>query len=262
MPVDSCSYETVVDGLRRLGVARGAVVEVHGSLKAFGRVEGGAPTVLKALMDVVSSEGTIVMSAYLVSLAVPLTDDDRAHGLTWKVRKLPVDSTEPTGMGLIADTFRARLDVVCGNDLHRTCAWGHDAEWHCCGYHGLLAVDGWCLLLGVGIDRCSSMHAGEYVPLPPEIASCWTIPPEVERAYDPEMWDIGYGGPPDDAWEKVWALADERGLIEHGLVCGAMSHYFRARSVVSIYKHWRMTDPHGLYGVPRPGKVSAAGTDR
>jgi aminoglycoside 3-N-acetyltransferase len=253
MLAPSCSYDDVVRGLLELGVARGAVVEVHGSLKAFGFVDGGAPTIVRALMDVVTPEGTIVMSAYPVTRPVPLTDEDRANGVSWKVRKLSLDSTEPTGMGLITDTFRTLPEVVCGSDLHRTCAWGHDAEWHCSGYHGLLALDGWCLLLGVGIGRCSSMHAGDYVPLPPAITAYWTVPPEVRRDYDPEMWEIGYGGgTPEDAWQKVWVLAEERGLTRRGFVCGAPCHYFRARSVVSIYKHWRQTDPYGLYGVPRP----------
>lgn len=249
-----CSYDHVVRGLRALGVQRGAVVEVHSSLKAFGRVDGGAPTIVRALMDTVSAEGTIVMSAYPVSLPVPLTEEDRSRGLTWKVRKLPLDSPERTGMGLIADTFRRLSDVVCGSDLHRTCAWGRDARWHCCGYHGLLAVDGWCLLLGVGIDRCSSMHAAEYTPLPAAITARWSVPQEVRREYDPQVWEIGYGADPEDAWQKVWAVADRRGLIEHGKVCDAPCHYFHARSVVGIYREWRESDPYGLYGLAEPGR--------
>src|SRR5919199_2226499 len=105
-------------------------------------MDGGAATVINALMEVVGADGTIVMSAYPVSRALPLTDDDRAHGITWKVRKLTEDSSEPTGMGIIADTFRRRPAVVCGTEPFRTCAWGRDAEWHCSGYHALLAVDG------------------------------------------------------------------------------------------------------------------------
>jgi aminoglycoside N3'-acetyltransferase len=256
MPGSSCSYGDIVEGLRRIGLERGAVVEVHSSLKAMGWVDGGAATVVRALMDVVTPEGTVVMSAYPVTRAVPLTDEDRARGLAWKVRKLPLDSTEPTGMGAIADCFRTQAGVHCGTELHRTCAWGRDAEWHATGYQGLLALDGWCLLVGVGIDRCSSMHAAEYVPLPPEIARCLEVPEETRRLYDPELWDIGCGeGSPEDAWGKVWERADGQGLIRHGRVCSAASHLFRARSVVSIYRDWRRTDPHGLYGVPRPERA-------
>jgi len=244
------TYDQIVQGLRQLGVLPGAIVEVHSSLSAFGQVAGGATTVVAALMDVITSEGTIVMSAYPVSLAVPLTDEDLARGVTWKIRKLHLDTTERTGMGRIADTFRQRDDVVCGTDFFRTCAWGRDAEWHCNGYHALLAVDGWCLLLGVGIGNCSSMHAAEYIPLPADITAQWEIPESVRRAYDPQVWDIGYGDALENAWRKVWDIADRQGLIRHRQIGQAECHYFKARSVVGIYKQWRQTDPYGLYGLP------------
>lgn len=236
----------IVSGLQQLGVRRGAAVEVHSSLSAFGWVEGGAPTVIQALMDAVGPDGGLIMSAYPVSPALPLTGEDRARGITWKVRILPPDSPERTGMGLIADTFRQRADVACGNDFFRTCAWGRDAEWHCDGYRGLLALDGWCLLLGVGIDRCSSMHAAESVPIPSEISARWALPEHVRCAYDPQLWNVGYGGT-EDAWWKVWHEADRQGLIRHGAIGQAACHYFKARALVGLYKRWRQADPYGLY---------------
>ncbi len=246
------TYDDIVCGLQQLGVKRGTLVEVHSSLSAFGWVEGGATTVIAALMDVLRLDGTIVMSAYPVSPAVPLTDEDRARGVTWKVRTLPFDSVERTGMGIIADTFRQRPDVVCGGDFFRTCAWGRDAEAYCHGYDRLIADDGWCLLLGVGIDRCSSMHTAEATPLPANITVYWTIPEEVQRAYDSQQWSIGYGGTPEDAWQKVWDAGDHQGLIRHGQIGQATCHYFNAESIITIYKNWRQADPYGLYGVPRP----------
>ncbi len=253
MPHPPVTHHDIVLSLQHLGVVRGAVIEVHSSLSAFGWVEGGAATVIDTLVDVVGPEGTLIMSAYPVSPAVPLSDEERDRRITWKVRKLPLDSPERTGMGVVADTFRQRADVVCGSGFFRTCAWGRDAEWHCNGYHGLLAVDGWCLLLGVGIDRCSSMHVAEDVPLPADILAYWDIPEQIQRAYDAHQWNIGYGGTPADAWQKVWDAADGQGLIRHSQIGQARCHYFKARSVVAIYRHWRQADPYGLYGVPHSG---------
>ncbi len=247
MPHSPVTHHDIVLGLQQLGVLRGAAVEVHSSLSAFGWVEGGAPTVIQALMDVVGPDGVLIMSAYPVSPALPLTGEDRDRGITWKVRILPAGSRERTGMGLIADTFRQRADVVCGNAFFRTCAWGRAAEWHCDGYHGLLALDGWCLLLGVGIDRCSSMHVAESVPIPSEISARWAIPEHVRCAYDPQLWNIGCGGT-EDAWQKVWHEADRQGLIQHRAIGQAACHYFKVRALVALYKRWRQADPYGLYG--------------
>jgi aminoglycoside N3'-acetyltransferase len=247
----SVTHDSIVQGLRELGVVRGAIVEVHASLSAFGYVEGGAETVIAALMAVISDEGAIVMPAYPVSPAVPLTEEDRSRGVTWKVRKLAFNSSNRTGMGLIADTFRDHPGVFCGSVFHRNCSWGTAAHKYCNGYDALIADDGWCLLLGVGIDRCSSMHVAENIPVPPEIGACWEIPDLVQRAYDPGVWAIGYGGTPGDAWQKVWQRADHSGLIRHGFIGQANCHFFKLKPVVSIYQRWRRDDPYGLYEVPR-----------
>lgn len=53
--------EDIVQGLTELGLKRGDVVIVHTSLKSIGYVCGGAQTVIEALIEVVTSEGTIVM---------------------------------------------------------------------------------------------------------------------------------------------------------------------------------------------------------
>lgn len=242
-------------GLRELGLARGAVVEVRSSLSAFGHVEGGAHVVINALMEVVGAEGTIVMSAYAVSPPVPITDEERELGITWKVRWLAEDTRERTGMGVVPDTFRELPDVVWGTVRFRTCAWGRDAERHCNGYANLLAADGWCLQLGAGIDRCSSMHQAEDAPLPPEVSVYFEAPALIQELCDPKLWSVGYGGAPGDAWQKVYEEADRLGLTRHGRIGEATCHLFKANSVVSIYRTWRQTDPFGLYGVPRDARA-------
>lgn len=117
-------------GLHSMGLQRGDAVEVHSSLRAFGWVEGGAATIVDALMHVVGPEGALVMSAYRVSGDIPLTPDEQARGITWKVKVLPEDSPEPIGLGAVVAAFLRRPHVVCGSDMLRVAAWGHDAERH------------------------------------------------------------------------------------------------------------------------------------
>lgn len=58
------SRDDLVRDLRSLGVADGDVVLVRGALGQVGRVQGGARTVVDALLDVVGDRGTLVSLAF------------------------------------------------------------------------------------------------------------------------------------------------------------------------------------------------------
>ena len=115
----SVTQQDIEYGLQKLGLGRGDAVEVHSSLSSFGYVQGGASTVVDALMNVVGKDGALVMSAYPVSRALPLTEEEKARGIIWKVRFLKDDFEEKTGMGVIADEFRRRPETLLGKNLHR-----------------------------------------------------------------------------------------------------------------------------------------------
>ena len=236
-------------GLRGLGLRHGDAVEVHSSLSSFGWVEGGATTVIEALMQVVGEEGALVMSAYPVSPPIPLTEEEEARGITWKVRILDPNSNEKTGLGAVADTFRKRPDVICGTEFHRGCAWGRDAHLHCQNYKHLLEIDGWALLLGVDIGRCSSMHLAEDVPIPEEIRERFNVPADILRDYTQDRWSIGYGSTPGNPWVKVWEEALRRGLVRTRTIGQSECKLFKARAMVSIYEEMRRTDPFGMFGL-------------
>ena len=51
----------ITNTLKNLGLSKGDTVIVHTSLKAMGYVCGDAQTVIEALIDVVGSDGTIIM---------------------------------------------------------------------------------------------------------------------------------------------------------------------------------------------------------
>lgn len=249
--VKGLTQSIIEDGLRQLGLARGDVVEVHSSLSSFGWVEGGAATVVDALMSVVGVEGALVMSAYPLSKPLPLTPEEKARGILAKVQICGEEYDGPTGMGVIADEFRQRPGTVLGKGIHRVCAWGKDADRHSQGYQYLLSLDGWAMLLGVGIDRCSSMHQAEKVGIPAEVSRCFTVPQDIRQDYPEDVY-IAYGSTPDDAWGKVANEAEQRGLIHHGKIGDADCMSFRARSVVGIYEQALWSDPLGLFGFKNP----------
>jgi aminoglycoside 3-N-acetyltransferase len=236
-------------GLERLGLRRGDAVEVHSSLSHFGHVIGGAPTIIAALINSVGSAGALVMSAYPVSSAIALTQTEVARGITWKVRILAPDSTERTGMGRVADEFSRRPDVMCGHGIHRVCAWGHEAARHSQGYQHLLEIDGWALLMGVGIDRCSSMHEAEKVGFPSKIAKIFELPADIRRDYPADLWGIGYGSTPMDPWSTILSEAEAQGLIRRRTIGRAECVLFKARALVNEYADHLRTDPFAIFGL-------------
>ena len=255
MPTPSRSSSAITQkeietGLRNLGLGKGAAVEVHSSLSSFGNVARGASSVIQALINVVGPDGTIVMSTYPVSPAIPLTAEEQARGITWKVRLLDPDSDGRTGMGTIADEFRNWTDVVCGTGFYRTCAWGRSADLHTEGYQHLLKADGWALLIGIDMHRCSSMHVAESpVVIPEKIRDIFRVPDAIQQDYPDDVWGIGYGETPNDAWQTVWDEAKRRDLVKTGRIGNSNCNLFKAKEMVSIYEEMLRTDPFGLFGV-------------
>jgi aminoglycoside 3-N-acetyltransferase len=56
--------DDIRERLRRLGLGAGNTVVVHSSLSSFGRVEGGAATVVDALLEVLGPDGTLIVPTF------------------------------------------------------------------------------------------------------------------------------------------------------------------------------------------------------
>jgi len=147
----------IVRRLRALGLEKGDILVVHSSLSAFGRVAGGARTVVEALLEVIGPEGTLVMP----SLPAP------GHE--------PYDArTTPTNMGAIAEYFRRMPGVERSlSPCVPACALGPRArefvaDHHTCRspyiggpWHKAAMAGGYVLLLGVDQDRSTTLHVAE-----------------------------------------------------------------------------------------------------
>lgn len=79
----------LVEELKRVGLQEGMVLEVHSSLSSFGYIEGGAETVIEALIECVGETGSIFMPALALSSEMELTEADREMGVTVKIKVLP-----------------------------------------------------------------------------------------------------------------------------------------------------------------------------
>jgi aminoglycoside 3-N-acetyltransferase len=145
-----------------LGLRSNMIVMVHSSLGRIGWTEGGPVTVIAALLEVLGPSGTLVMPAESPQLADPAGQD------VFDPR------TTPTRMGAMPDAFRGYagtrrshhpLVSVCANGQHARAITAEHALEFCEGrgtpFEKLYELDAWTLLIGVGFDRCTSLHYAE-----------------------------------------------------------------------------------------------------
>jgi aminoglycoside 3-N-acetyltransferase len=240
--------------LHRIGLTSGEVVLVHSSLSAIGWVCGGAVAVIQALMDVLTSEGTLVMPAHSGDLSEPSHwENPPVPEAWWGAIRETMPAYDPRytptrGIGRIAEAFRSWPDVRRSN--HPTAsfaAWGARAERVTEGHAlsndmgetsplaRIYDLDGWVLLLGVGYKNNSSFHLAEYrVPGGNTIEHGSPILENgrrVWKTYD----DIDLDDEPFDA---IGADFERRHSVRKGRVGSAESRFFSQRAAVDFAVDW------------------------
>lgn len=154
-------------GLAEVGLQPGDVVLVHSSLSAFGcapvrAVEGGADTVIDALLTAVGESGTVVVPTFT------WRDFHRAETVTFDVAHTPCKDE----VGIIPETFRLRPEArrsihVCHSVAaigpHTDAVMGAGVSSFGAGstFQRLYDLDASCLLLGVTFGSCTELHAVE-----------------------------------------------------------------------------------------------------
>lgn len=152
----------LLDRFRRVGVQSRDVVLVHSALRRLGPVEGGADTVIDALLEAAGPEGTV---------AVP------THTFAVVNAKQPVfhQTLTPSNVGTLTNVFRARPDAIRGlHPTHSVAAIGrraaelvdgHERDETPCSptspYGRLREWGGKVLLVGVGLEACTFFHGCE-----------------------------------------------------------------------------------------------------
>lgn len=238
----------LVKEFKNIGICEGIELEVHSSLSSFGYVEGGADTVIEALMECVGENGSIFMPALRLGPPMPLTKEDKNMGIAVKIKVLP-ENAKRTDMGIIADTFRQRDDVITGNGIIRTSGWGLHAEQAAMG--GLDYVihnGGKAFLLGVDIYKLTAMHYMEDV-LPKEISDMFAPTEEVCKKYPPDEWFMETGEPPVKPWYTIQDMAYKKGVIKDGYIGKCKYMFFDIWDVVSLYREELEKNPFKLYGL-------------
>lgn len=161
------TVEKLVNDLLLAGIRAGDSLLVHSSLSKIGYVDGGAATVVKALLDGIGPEGTLLMPSF------PAPGRNKDYLLQNPVFDI---RTTPSAMGIISEYFRKMPGVH--RSFHPTdpvCALGPKATWFTESHFGQmtpytalspfgkLAEDGGkILMLGTTLNgACTSLHTLE-----------------------------------------------------------------------------------------------------
>jgi len=247
---ESIDKDDIKVALRMLGLKKGDSVGVHSSLSSFGHVEGGVDAVIDALLETVGNNGNIVMSTHSANVSEDKrTPEEIALGVSWLLKLLPYDPKEtPVRTGIIPETFRKREGVIRGSDPSNSiAALGPKAKELSEGWHRLLELDGYILLIGVGLESCTAMHLAEKrVQFPERILKKITPPKWLVEKYPEGEWEWDFGPYPDFA--KLTQPCLERGIMKTIKVGKATLRLVKIRELVDLYTEYLKKDPDLFYG--------------
>jgi aminoglycoside 3-N-acetyltransferase len=222
----------IVAGLRAMGIAEGWLLQVHSSLSALGYVEGGAETVVDALLEVVGPDGTLMVPTF-------------NHGAA----EIYDPRETPSTNGAVTEALRRRPEAY--RSLHPThpyAAIGRDAEELMAGHLEVETFDqasplgklagrgGYVLLLGVGMRANTAAHIGETMARVHCIGFNWD--PRKVRLEDGRIipaWGVVWReGPCLIEWDPLETRMRGRGLIRDGRIGDGQLHLMKAQDVIDI----------------------------
>ena len=170
----------IITALEKLGLTKGDNVMVHTSLSQLGYVCGGAQTVIEALIEVVGSDGTIMMPTQSWKNLDPETgvhwDVDKEY---WEILRenwpaYDAKITPTNTMGAVAEMFRSWPGTLRSNHPARSvAAWGKNAAYLTENHDlsdifgetsplaRLYKLNGKVLLIGVDYDKNTSIHLAD-----------------------------------------------------------------------------------------------------
>ena len=171
-----------------LGVRVGDALLVHSSVRALGWVCGGATAVVSALLEVLGSDGTLVVPAFSSDNRDPSLWAERSVPQEWwpEIREhLPPFDARTTScwqMGAVAEQVRVwpgarrschpQTSFAAIGRMAGPVTRDHELTCHLGEYSPLAQLeelDAKVLLLGVGFERCTAFHLAEYrLPDPPK----------------------------------------------------------------------------------------------
>ncbi|OAO89128.1 hypothetical protein AXX17_ATUG04140 [Arabidopsis thaliana] len=172
--------EDLTQAFKNCGLTEGQHVFAHTSMSKLGYVVGGAETVIRALLEIVGDNGTLMMPSQTWKNLDPVTGVHWEAPQEWwpTIREhwpaYDKDITPAIGMGAVAEMLRSWPGAKRSDHPARSvAAVGKHAEYltqnhDLCNIFGkdspldkLYHLQGHILLIGVGHDKNTSLHLSE-----------------------------------------------------------------------------------------------------
>jgi len=249
-PWEPVTRDDLIIGLQELGLRSGDKVLAHTSLSSLGIVEGGARTVIEALLEVIGPQGTLMMAYFY-----PLYDGVFDYNNPPRPYTGAVPRLLRTWPGAILSTHPSHAVVALGPDAqrlteghHRVSAVGKDSP-----IDRIAQAGGKVLLLGVKQWANTTIHTGEAYARPPywgqprpdRPAGRWAILPDTPPGQ--KVWVPLPETPGDSAgFHKIEPLLVERGLITFARIGRARCRLMPGRGLVETVVEFLRRDPAGL----------------
>lgn len=246
--------ESLLHDLRQLGVAPGMTIIMHSSLRSLGWVCGGPVTVVQALLDTVTLEGTVVVPTHTAGYSDPANWHNPPVLQEWWpiiYETMPAFDPQVTPteyMGKIVEVFRRWRGVL--RSSHPTvsfAAWGKNAAYitqkHSLEYGlgegsplaRIYDLDGWALMLGTGYDTCTSFHLAEYrAPGAVEIMQGSPVIENGQRVWK-KYRDIEIDA---DIFPEIGSEFEQIEQVKIGQVGSATTRLFRQRVAIDFATEW------------------------
>jgi aminoglycoside 3-N-acetyltransferase len=247
--------------LRQLGVRPGAVLMLHASVRAVGRVVGGPDVVLQALLDVLGPAGTLMMyvgwEEAVYDFAAWPEEKQRAY-LEECLPFDPATSRAYRKWSILTEYLRTWPGARRSNHPEASvAAVGAQADWitadhpHQYGYgrgsplEKLCQAGGQVLLLGALLDTLTVLHYAEHIAdVPDKRIARYKMPilRDGQRVWaDFEEFNTSDGIVDWEGEDYFITIAGEfltSGQGRSGLVGAAQSHLFDAATLVHFGVAW------------------------
>ena len=231
-------------GLQELGLRAGDVTLVHSAMRTLGRVDGGASTVVEALLKVLGPSGTLIVPTFTF-----------AH----EAEDEPVidPAADPSEMGAITEAAR------CHPLAKRSTAFRHSfaaiGKWSTLmaatdpalspfdlrsAFGVMAALNTRVVLLGVTYASSTSHHFAEYVCEVPyrhtlvrEVkvrAADRSESPQTMVDYQPRSEGGSYYGSRGPDFNRLGKMLEDRGLVDTAFIGNAAVRRFAMRELLDL----------------------------